>query len=152
MSTMYDVSAFDYFTPNGGRAIAPPMPAKHVCGCDSTGSNCSACTYTFQGMNVKDYDMAVSGVLLFMDLGGTVRLVTIDKAGYGYLLTPGNLGQFQSGDIGNLFPFGAASTLCTGDEALCHRITGMSYFDQTPHQDAWLYYWPNGETLTVRLG
>jgi hypothetical protein len=87
-------------------------------------------------MDANDYDMSVGGVALFNDLGGTQRLVTIDKAGYGYLLTQGNLCGagtadtacigFGSGDPGSVMTFGASQVLCSTTPNNCDRVAHPS--------------------------
>jgi hypothetical protein len=81
-------------------------------------------------MNQDDFDMAVSGIMLFQYPIGDWRALTIDKAGYGYLLTVGNLcgdgsaqcypavsqasggkARGRAGDPGNAFPFAALSRI-----------------------------------------
>jgi hypothetical protein len=83
----------------------------------------------------------VSGILLFQDAKGNNRVLTMDKAGYGYLMNQGDLGGFAKGDPGNIFAFAAASKPCTGKAAGCDRITSMAYYNDT------LYYWPYHERL-----
>jgi hypothetical protein len=145
----------EYFTPYGG--VAVHAPAVGV-------------PYTFEGMNQNDFDMAICGILLFNDPNttpATPRAVTCDKAGYGYLLTQGNLcGSATSkcfptyssanggspggalGDPGNTFPFGASYALCRDrtDPDNCHRITSLAYYpgDSPPR----LFFWPYQELLT----
>jgi hypothetical protein len=155
MSTSgFDTSPSQYFTPYGGVALEPPLG-------NESGGN--PVPYTYQGLNQNDFDMAVSGILLFDDLSGVHRLLTIDKAGYGYLMTQANLcgsasgcypgtagGQpgFANTDPGNSFPFGASNNLCPDLTApdQCDRVTSLALFagGSPPH----LYFWPNKETLT----
>lgn len=152
----FDSSPSQYFTPYGGISV----------------QNSTAGTpYTFEGMNINDYDMAVCGILLFNDTNtdpATPRAVTCDKAGYGYLLTQGNLcgsptgscypatsaangGQAGGafGDPGNVFPFGTSYTLCPDrrDPDTCHRVTSLAFDpDISPKR---LYFWPFQERLTA---
>jgi hypothetical protein len=144
-----------YFTPFGGLPVQGPTVGV---------------PYTFEGMNQNDFDMAVCGILLFNDPNTTPptpRGVTCDKAGYGYLLTQGNLcGSPTSqcfpsvsaakggspggalGDPGNTFPFGASYTLCKDKTVpdTCHRITSLAFYpDGAPQR---LYFWPFQEVLT----
>ena len=110
--------------------------------------------------------MATSGILLFDDLSGNHRLVTVDKAGYGYLLKQGNLcGQGNSSgsgpengtcgtspgltptDYGDIFPFGASSVLCADqtDPDMCDRVTSLAFYKDGSTER--LYFWPNDEVL-----
>lgn len=154
--TAFDTSPSQYFTPSGGIPVAPTI----------TGTN--PVSYTFESLNQNDWDMAICGALLFDDLGGNHRLVTCDKAGYGYLLTQGNLcgsgsatcfpavsqssgGQagLTSGDPGDVFPFGVNLTFCQDETApdACHRVTSLAFYkDGSPK---FLYLWPYLETLTA---
>jgi hypothetical protein len=102
------------------------------------------------------------GILLFQDLSDTPvnRLLTFDKAGYGYLLTQGQLcGEstcypgssggspgFAYEDPGNSFPFAGNLAQCTNQEPpmQCDRITSMAF---SPDSDL-LYVWPSFEKLT----
>ena len=152
----FDSSPSQYFTPYGGVPVQDAAPGA---------------PYTFQGMNLNDFDMAVCGILLFNDPNttpATPRAVTCDKAGYGYLLTQGNLcgsptsqcapaysttngGQAGGalGDPGDTFPFGASYTLCK-DKTIpdtCHRITSLAFYpDGSPQR---LYFWPYEEVMTA---
>lgn len=154
----FDSSPSQYFTPYGGvTSVEPPL------GLEAGGNPVS---YTYQGLNQNDFDMSVSGPLLFSDLDGNQRLVTVDKAGYGYLLRQGNLcgstgtpqcypgvptGQpgLATGDPGDVFPFQANSTACSDKESAsgCDRVTSLAFY---PDGSAnYLYFWPNGEKLTA---
>ncbi len=117
----------DFFTPWGGLPVEPPLE--------------DGVQYTYQSLNVNDLDMSVSGILLFDDSGGNHWLVTVDKAGYGYLLDQSHLGGFSSGDPGDVFPFGASPVLCTGTAAQCSRVVSLAYYNNT------LYFWPNESVL-----
>jgi len=153
-SSGFDSSPSQYFTPSGGVALEPPLGTEPV-------------AYTYQGLNQNDFDMAVSGPLLFDDLDGNHRLLTVDKAGYGYLLTQADLcgstgappecypgsptGQpgLAAGDPGNAFPFAASSSLCSDQQSAssCDRVTSLAFYpDGSPE---YLYLWPNGERLTA---
>lgn len=152
----FDASPSQYFTPYGGLPVQAPAVGV---------------PYTFQGLNQNDFDMAICGILLFDDPSTsppTPRAVTCDKAGYGYLLTQGNLcGSPTSkclpgasaasaaqaggvtGDPGNAFPFGASYSLCQDktDPDNCHRITSLAFYpDGAPQR---LYFWPYQEQLTA---
>ena len=150
---------FQTFTPNSpAGGLAPPLLG--VCGCSGSGTTgCGPCSYTVQTMNAWDYDQAVSGVPLFNDVNGNPRLVTIDKAGYGYLLTQGNLcgagdnqcTGFASGDPSS-WTFGAAATLCSGGPDNCHRVPSIAVTDSQAGSAYWaiyMNYWPNQEQLTA---
>ena len=122
---------------------------------------------TFEGLSQNDFDLAVSGILLFDDLGSNHRLVTIDKAGYGYLMTQGNLCGSGSGcypgvgtggaggttnDPGNVFSFAANLVQCpdqigtvTGQDMSCDRVTSMALNKDGSPQ--YLYVWPSFEVL-----
>jgi hypothetical protein len=151
----FDASPGQYFTPYGGLPVQAPAVGV---------------PYTFEGMNQNDFDMATCGILLFNDTNttpATPRAVTCDKAGFGYLLTQGNLcgspaskcypaysaangGQAGGalGDPGNVFPFGASYTSCKDktNPANCHRIASLAFYpDGSPNR---LYFWPNQEGLT----
>ena len=152
----FDASPSQYFTPYGGLAVEAPA---------------EGAPFTFEGLNMNDYDMASCGILLFNDTStnpATPRAVTCDKAGYGYLLTQGNLcgsptgkcypatsaangGQpgAAMGDPGNRFPFGMSATLCpaNSDPDACHRTTGLAFYpDGKPQR---LYFWPFQEQMTA---
>jgi hypothetical protein len=124
--------------------------------------------YTF-GLAQNDFDMAVSGIMLFDDLGANHRLLTIDKAGYGYLLTQGNLCGSSSGcypatptggaggvinDPGNAFSFAANLTRCpdqignvSGQDQSCDRVTSVAFYkDGSPPL---VYFWPSYEELAA---
>jgi hypothetical protein len=151
----FDPNPSQYFTPYGGVPVHAPA---------------GGTPYTFEGMNLNDFDMATCGILLFNDPNttpATPRAVTCDKAGYGYLLTQGNLcgsptskcfpgystangGQpgGAMGDPGDRFPFGASNTLCPdkSNPDTCHRITGLAFYpDGSPQR---LYFWPYQEVMT----
>jgi hypothetical protein len=151
----FDSSPSQYFTPYGGLPVEAPA---------------EGAPYTFEGLNLNDYDLAICGILLFNDTNttpATPRAVTCDKAGYGYLLKQGNLcgsptsrcypavsaaagGQAGAamGDPGNTFPFGVSNTLCPAgvDPDTCHRVTSLAYYpDGAPPR---LYFWPYQEQLT----
>ncbi|MGO4882717.1 MAG: hypothetical protein ACLP59_18145 [Bryobacteraceae bacterium] len=157
-----DTSPFQSFTPHDGKAIQEPLLGATTC---SGGGNCS---YIFEALNQNDWDMAVSGVLAFDDLAGRHRLVSIDKAGFGYLFEQGNLcggtknptlsqcpvQSFANPDPGNQFAFQASHDNClltpTGPQNTdCDRITSMAF------ANGYLYYWPtnfatgNDERLTA---
>jgi hypothetical protein len=157
-ATGADSVPYQTYTPHGG-----PQ------GCGPTGTQCqpalqpamggvcpnepnSVCQYTVETTNENDWDMATGGILLFNDLDGNPRLVTVDKAGYGHLLPQGQLcaqgdcpQEFVQGDTGD-WVFGAlASNFCdtlgVNEASNCHRITSMAFYNNT------LYFWPYQEEL-----
>lgn len=157
-STGFASSPTEYFTPNGNATGGGQIPVTPPEG----GS-----AYTYQGMNQNDFDMAVSGVMLYTDSGSNQWLLTFDKAGYGYLLRQANLcgdttdetpqcfpgvstgyPGFATGDPGNAFPLAGNKTQCgnlEGDTS-CDRITSLAFDpDSSPQR---LYLWPSNETLT----
>jgi len=167
--TGYGALPFQSFTPDSpASGVGPPDPPS-ICG-GSGGADCAGCgpcPYTFQAMNAADWDQSTGGVVLFNDLAGNPRLVTADKAGYGYLMTPGNLcGSatpdtqcvgFAPGDPGS-WTFGASLNLplpagrsgrgCNNqNDGACDRVTGMAFYDQNPNAPAYLYFWPYHERL-----
>ncbi len=149
----YDTAPSQYFTPNGGVPVH-----------ESYGSG----DKSFLGMNQNDFDTALSGILLLQDPLGTWRAVTIDKAGYGYLMTVGNLcgdsssncypavsqasggkAGSRSGDPGNVFPFAANLTQCANQQTddTCDRIASLAFYkDGSPKK---LYVWAQNEQLTA---
>jgi len=88
------------FTPYGGVALSPPT-AGSACP-NETGGTCAS---TAEVLNENDWDFGVSGETLFTDSNGANWLVTIDKAGYGYLLRQNQSWgyAFGSGDSYNWF-------------------------------------------------
>lgn len=137
------------FTPYGGVALSPPLGTSN---CPNEGSG--DCQTTAEVLNLNDWDMATSGILLFTDSSSNNWLVTMDKAGYGYLLRQAQSWSyaFALGDSYNWFPFGAAQTLCPSlpnpAAADCHRTTSLAYFNPsggTPY----LYFWPWKEQLSA---
>ncbi len=165
----YSAVPFQSFTPDSpASGVGPPDPPS-ICGGNGGAdcAGCGPCPYTFQAMNAADWDQSTGGVVLFNDLAGNPRLVTADKAGYGYLMTAGNLCAaatpdtqcvgFAPGDPGS-WTFGASLNLplpaghsgrgCTNnDDGACDRVTGMAFYDQNPNAPAYLYFWPYHERL-----
>jgi hypothetical protein len=144
----------EYFTPYGGSSV--PLQAPLLSGANPVAK-------TFEGLSQNDFDMAVGGIMLLDDLGSNHRLLTIDKAGYGYLLTQGNLCGSSSGcypgtssgaaggttnDPGNLFSFAANQAQChdhVADDHSCDRVTSMAFYkDGSP---PYLFVWPSYEVL-----
>ena len=162
-STGYDYThPFQTFTPySPAYGIAPPIPS-NVCGYNPTTGTFGTCNYTVQTMNAWDYDQAVSGVVLFNDVNNTKRALTIDKAGYGYLMTQGSLcGSgftadtecigFASGDPGS-WTFVATNNPCTVSSDKCDRVPSLSLTDNRDEGFFWavyLNYWPYNERLTA---
>jgi hypothetical protein len=158
---VFDVSPAEYFTPFGGPNVTLQQSL--------TTHAANPVKYTFEGLSQNDFDMATSGIMLFNDLAGNQRLLTIDKAGYGYLLTQANLCGSPAGcypavpaggaggtanDPGNAFSFAANVTQCSdqigiveGGDDSCHRVTSMAFYkDGNPPL---LYLWPTYENLTA---
>jgi len=169
--TGYGALPLQSFTPDSPASGVGPPNVPSICGGngDADCAGCGPCPYTFQAMNVADWDQSTGGVVLFNDLAGNPRLVTADKAGYGYLLTAGNLCAaatadtqcvgFAPGDPGS-WTFGASLFLplppggsgpgCTNtNDAACDRVTGMAFYPQSPNQAAYLYFWPHRESLVA---
>lgn len=163
-STGPESSPFQSFTPYSSSVLQPSFS-----GACAGGTNCA---YSYQNLNAVDYDMSTSGVLLFNDSAGNPRLVTLDKGGYGYVLTQGNLcgpgvsncslqsaspvQAFGSGDNGNIFPFAPVYDASAGGTVLCnstdhpdhcHRITSLAMFTASSGTK-YFYLWPYLETLT----
>jgi len=143
------LSPSDYFTPYGGPgdcwianncspAIQPTLQLTS-CAYDSPGDG--TCNRTVELFNEYDWDMAVSGIALFDKGTAGHYAVTVDKGGYGYLLSQDQLLGFASGDPGNLFPFAAPDTLCSSTGSTCHRATSLAFYNNT------LYLWPYQEAL-----
>src|ERR1039457_3787930 len=166
-SSGYDSNStgpFQTFTPySPAYGIAPPLPS-NVCGYNPANQppTFGTCNYTVQTMNAYDYDQAVSGVVLLNDLNNNKRALTIDKAGYGYLMTQGSLcGSgftadtqcigFASGDPGS-WTFVATNMPCTGASDACHRVPSLSLTDNRDEGFFWavyMNYWPYNEKLTA---
>jgi len=150
----------EYFTPYGGSNV--PLQAG-LLGNESGGNPVAK---TVEGVSQNDFD-TTSGILLFDDLGSNHRLLTVDKAGYGYLLTQGNLCGSTSGcypgasgggpggadnDPGNAFSFAANRAQCpdqignvAGMDQSCDRVISTAFYkDGSPPQ---LCVWPSYEYL-----
>ena len=173
-ATVMDQTPYQSFTP-WSAPLAPDIQTLSLCNNPSPPPSTVPCTYTFQYQNETDYDQATSGVLLYNDAGGTPRLVIIDKAGYGYVLTQGNLcgpktavskcslmnggnsvQGFASGDNGNIFPFAAViateppagtpvTTFCTAPNS----PDTCQRVNSLAFYNNTLYLWPFGEKLTA---
>jgi hypothetical protein len=165
----YTTSTYTPCTP----AIQPPQVDSTCPGNCPAGTAWCPCNYSFEVADSNDWDMGTPGELLFKDLSGNWKLLTADKAGYGYLMNPANLCNssgcpgtgnttysFAQGDPGNFFPFAAAHYLCAyppldplgGNlQQQCDRTTSFAFYNN------WLYFWPdnsandapNGERLTA---
>jgi hypothetical protein len=143
------------FTPQGGlnEAFTPLMLADSSCPA-SHGGPPMQCAYTFEVLNQNDWDMANSGILLFQGTGQQDWLVTVDKAGNGYLLNQSNLGGFAPNDTGDVFPFAAAASPCWSlgvqQASDCHRVTSLASYvnSSAPSKPRYLYFWPYLEPLT----
>lgn len=143
----------DSFTPQGGPNI--PLTASILAGssCPATpGGAAVECPYTFETLNENDWDMSVSGILLFQDTSKNDWLLTVDKSGAGYLLNQNSLGGFTENDTGNQFPFVAGPGPCwtldvRSDD--CDRVTSLaSYTSSSAYSTRYIYYWPYQELLT----
>jgi hypothetical protein len=141
------------FTPQGGpnEPFTPLMLAKSSCP-STPGGTPAQCPYTVDVLNQNDWDVAASGVLLFET--NKNWLVTVDKAGNGYLLNAGNLGGFVPNDTGNIFPFAAVASPCwtsgIEDASDCHRVISLASYVDTgvSTKPRYLYFWPFQEPLT----
>ena len=142
----------DSFTPHGGPKEPFTAPILTGSDCPATqGGAAIKCPYTFETMNENDWDMSVSGILLFQDASQKNWLVTVDKSGAGYLLNQESLEGFTANDTGNHFPFIAGSAPCwtlgvRSDE--CHRVTSLASYKAGASGPRYLYYWPYQESLT----
>jgi hypothetical protein len=146
----------DSFTPHGGPKSPFTAPILAGSSCPATlGGTPIPCPYTFETMNENDWDMAISGLLLFEDASKNNWLVTADKSGAGYLLNQNSLGGFTENDTGNHFPFLAGTTACwtlgVRSDA-CDRVTSLAYFKGSGATGPrYLYYWPYQGLLTGLL-
>jgi hypothetical protein len=164
----FDTAPFQSFTPNGSDSsvIVKPQRPSNACNCVQQGGSyvCSDCTTTLQALNIYDWDQGSCGLTLFNDLSGNIRLLTCDKAGYGYLMTPGNLCGTGSNSqcVGwsstdsSVSPFGMSLNLCDNlanpVASNCDRITSMALYSTIPSSSsssAFVYFWPNSERLTA---
>jgi len=138
----------DSFTPHGGppdcwltNSCAPVIQLPLSTSSCAYGQTDGTCNYTMELLNENDWDMSVSGITLFDYPPSQHLAVTVDKAGFGYLLEQDDMGGFSAGDTGNLFPFQAIDTACTGAASSCHRVTSMAFYNNA------LYVWPYNEVL-----
>ena len=170
-----DSEPFQFMAPQGGpkgcghgnacKPAVQPVAADACYNFSDPKSSPAQCPYTVETMNANDWDMSVSGMLLFNDLNGVPRVLTLDKAGFGYLMTQGNLcgapdvnqlptehcaspinpagtvQGFAAGDPGNVFPFLATKVPCPSGPNLaagdCDRVTSMAFYNNR------LYFWPD---------
>jgi hypothetical protein len=143
------------FTPQGGpkEPFTPLILANSDCP-SSPGGAPTQCPYVVDVLNQNDWDVATSGILLFEGANQKNWLVTIDKAGNGYLLNPSGLGGFAQNDSGNQFPFAAVSSPCWSlggvEASACHRVISLaSYINAaSAAKPRYLYFWPYQEPLT----
>jgi len=143
------------FTPQGGpkEPFTPPMLANSSCPA-SVGGTPVQCPYTVDVLNQNDWDVAISGILLFEGSGQKNWLVTVDKAGHGYLLNASSLGGFTQNDLGDVFPFAAVASPCWSlgkvDASDCHRVISLASYVDTAvtAKPRYLYFWPFQEQLT----
>ena len=143
----------DSFTPQGGPNMPFTSPILAGSSCPATlGGAAIQCPYTFETMNENDWDMSISGILLFQDASLNNWLVTVDKSGAGYLLNQNSLGGFTQNDTGNHFPFIAGASPCwtlgvPSDE--CDRVVSLAYFKGSgASSPRYIYYWPYQQLLT----
>src|ERR1035441_9672303 len=104
----------DYFTPYGGppdcwttNSCLPavqPLLQNSSCAYDNPGGSDTTCNHTVELFNEYDWDMGVAGIALFNDSSGRSFAVTVDKAGYGYLLLQDNMRGFTAGAPRKRFP------------------------------------------------
>jgi len=149
-------------------AIQPPQVDSTCPAYCPAGAAWCPCSHSFEVANSNDWDMGTSGELLFKDLSGNWKLLTMDKAGYGYLLNPADLCNgsgctgtanttysFAQGDPGNFFPFAAAHYLCPyppletlggNQQQECDRPTSLAFYNN------WLYLWPSNQITHVANG
>ena len=145
----------DSFTPHGGPAQPFSAPILAVSSCPATLEGTPvACPYTFETMNEDDWDMSVSGILLFEDTNQNNWLLTVDKSGAGYLLNQDSLGGFTVNDPGNHFPFIAGTSPCwtlgVRSDA-CDRVVGLASYTSykaSASGTRYIYYWPYQGLLT----
>ena len=96
-------------------------------------------------LNANDWDFGTDGVILFdAPVNGNTQhlLVTVDKAGNGYVLDQTNLGGYSTPSSPGSY-FTAAATACTSPKQQCHEIHGAAYWN-----DTW-FVWPWHEKLRV---
>src|ERR1019366_1622424 len=123
--------------------------------------------FSVEALNVNDWDLTAGPIMVFNDLNGKPKVITADKAGYGYLLDPSNFCNpnggtsgckqagstnmsFAAGDPGNVFPFGAAQNACPNlassviaDAQDCDRVTSFAFYNSS------VYYWPYREDMVA---
>jgi hypothetical protein len=153
-STSAGISASpsDSFTPHGGPSAPFTAPILAGSSCPTTpGGTAVKCPYTFETMNENDWDMSVSGILLFEDAKKTNWLLTVDKSGAGYMLNQDNLGGFTQNDTGNHFPFIAGTSPCwtlgvRSDE--CDRVVSLASYKSSASGTRYVYYWPYQQLVT----
>jgi hypothetical protein len=101
-------------------------------------------------LNSNDWDMGVSGVVLFDNnyyldgetQPGTSMMVTADKRGDGYVLLQSDMGQYQNPDMYvSLFTTTDSNPTCTRTGANCDETRSLAYWD------GFLVAWPWFETL-----
>lgn len=126
--------------------------------CGSSGT--ASCNY-LQVMNDNDWDMGVSGVMIFDDnyydgsttQTGVSMALSATKRGDGYVMLQSNLGQYQHPD-GSVTRFDIPSS-----HANCSTDTGTGFCDQprtlaywkpggSEGEDGFLVAWPFYETAT----
>jgi hypothetical protein len=140
---------YDFFTPHGGPGdcwetgtCSPVVQVPlSLSSCVYDKQADGTCNHTVELLSEQDWDMAVSGIALFDSAVAGHLAVTVDKAGYGYLLQQDDMQHFASGDPGNQFPFIAVDSPCGSVAADCDRVTSLAFYNNT------LFLWPYHEVL-----
>ena len=123
--------------------------------CGSSGSG--ACTY-FQVLNENDWDMGVSGVMIFDDnhyTGSTTEhnvgmALAATKRGDSYVLLQSDLGQYQYPDASVArFNISSSNPNCSsiGSTGICDEPRTLAYWNPNGSSgDGFLVAWPWNET------
>jgi hypothetical protein len=128
-------------------------------------------TTSFENRNAYDWDISAGPILVFNDPNtNEAKVLTVDRAGYGYLIDPSNMcngssctgnvsgmsTSFKAGDRGNLFHFAAAQTPCAFRGVLsaaqdCDRVTSLAAFKDN-NGNTQVFMWPfNEDLMSVQL-
>jgi len=135
----------NYFVP----AAVPPGVTKNVNGRSPY----------FEVLNLNDWDLGVSGTLLFDDnwynsstgqtVAGTSMLLTSSKRGDGYVLLQSNLGQYQVNDQGEVARFNMSAGAGYGNVncsvAACDEPRTPAYWNPSG-SGGFLVIWPWNES------